>query len=349
MASTNFKIFAENAASEDVMTDSVYNADSQRKSGVAPGVALPSLHNKLYRQATIMPAALAQCIVQAGYDAKDSDYTGLVDGIKKTFAMKVNNVTPDATGNVDISSVIRTIRDEKSYVFSVNGNYPDNAGNVDISETVRDIRDEKDYVFSINNIKPDSKGNIDLSALIDEIKRAMYPRVGDIICTKDGQNPSARYPGTTWQLIPADTFLMSATASTVNKTGGSNTHTITAAEMPSHTHSVSCGDAGGHQHDRGDMDIWGEFTGVGESNGSESIRPKTNGAFYVAYKGTGIKVSNDGDVDDIYGFQASRHWTGHTSWCDNHSHSVSCGNAGGGSSYDSRPKYIGVYMWVRIS
>lgn len=346
MASTNFKIFAENAASEDVMTDAVYSADSQRKSGVAPGIALPSLHNKLYKQATIMPAAIAQCIVQAGYDAKDSDYTGLVSGIKKTFAMKVNNVKPDANGNVDITTVIENIRDKAKFVVSVNNVKPDANRNVDISSVIRNIRDEKDYVFSVNNIKPDSKGNIDLTSLINEIKKAMYPRVGDIICTKNTTNPSAQYPDTTWSLLAADTFLMSTTtAGNVDKTGGSNTHTITAAQMPSHTHSVSCGGAGGHNHDRGNMEITGTFSGVGETR--DWPKPKLSGAFYLASSGGGIDVSNDGSVDDLYGFAASRTWTGNTSWCNDHTHSISIGETGSGQSYDSRPKYICVYMWIR--
>ena len=341
MASTNFKIFAENAASDDVMADSVYTADSQRQNGVAPGVALPSLHNKLYKQATIMPAAIAQCIVQAGYDAKDNDYTGLVSGIKKTFAMSVNDVTPDANGNVNLTSVIEEIRDKANFVVSVNNVKPDADRNVDISDVVREIRDEKDYVFSVNNIKPDANGNIDLSSIIDAIKKAMYPAVGDIICTKNSQNPSKRFPGTTWELLDSEMFLMSMTQSQyIGKTGGSNTHTITTAQMPSHNHSVSCGGAGGHNHTRGSMNIWGQFDG----NTNDGAHYK-KGAFYQISSGT---APADGDKGGgIIGFDASRNWTGSTSWCNNHTHSISVGWNGSGQSYDSRPKYIGVYMWIR--
>lgn len=343
MASTNFKIFAENVATDDIMTDSVYNADSQRKSGVAPGIALPSLHNKLYKQATIMPAAIAQCIVQAGYDANDSDYTGLVAGIKKTFAQTVNNVKADASGNINLTSVIETIRDKANFVVSVNNVKPDASRNVDISDVIRDIRDEKDYVFSVNNIKPDSKGNIDLTSVINEIKKAMYPRVGDIICTKNTTNPSAQYPGTTWSLLGADTFLMATqTAGNVGATGGANTHTITTAQMPSHSHSVSCGGAGGHNHNRGDMDITGQFDG----NTNDGAGYK-KGAFYQISSGT---APADGDKGGgIIGFQASRNWTGNTSWCNDHTHSISIGSNGSGQAYDSRPKYISVYMWIRTA
>ncbi len=345
MASTNFKIFAENVATDDIMTDSVYSADSQRKSGVAPGIALPSLHNKLYKQATIMPAAIAQCIVQAGYDANDSDYTGLVSGIKRTFAQTVNNVKADANGNINLTSVIETIRDKANFVVSVNNVKPDASRNVDISDVIRDIRDEKDYVFSVNNIKPDSKGNIDLTSVINEIKKAMYPRVGDIICTKNTTNPSAQYPGTTWSLLGADTFLMATTtAGNVGKTGGANTHTITTAQMPSHSHSVSCGAAGGHNHDRGNMNI----TGTCNSVEARSYRHSLSGAFYDTGR-NGVGTA-DSDWDNmIVGFDASRSWSGNTSWCNDHTHSISIGNNGSGQAYDSRPKYISVYMWIRTA
>lgn len=341
MASTNFKIFAENAASDDVMADSVYTADSQRQNGVAPGVALPSLHNKLYKQATIMPAAIAQCIVQAGYDAKDNDYTGLVSGIKKTFAMSVNDVTPDANGNVNLTSVIEEIRDKANFVVSVNNVKPDADRNVDISDVVREIRDEKDYVFSVNNIKPDANGNIDLSSIIDAIKKAMYPRVGDIICTKNTANPSEQYPGTKWQVLSSDTFLMSTTTvGNVGKMGGSNTHTITAAQMPSHNHSVSLTAAGGHNHTRGSMNITGTFYAVYGGNA-------TTGAFSNT-KGGHTKAQTDSDGQKIT-LNAANAWTGSTSWCNDHTHSITVGSAGSGQWYDSRPQYISVYMWIRIA
>ena len=346
MASTNFKIFAENAASDALMDDASYTADSQRQTGVAPGVALPSLHNKLYKQATVMNAAIAQCIVQAGFDAKDSDYTGLVSGIRQTFAGSVLGVTPDTKGNIDIAAEVRKIRDEKAHTYSVNGVYPDSTGNVDITSVIEEIRDEKSYVFSVNDIKPDENGNVDLAAVIDAIKKAMYPAVGDIICTKNSQNPSNRFPGTTWELLEENRFLMSTkTASAIGTTGGANTHTITTAQMPSHNHSVWCGGAGGHNHTRGSMNITGTFSGVGEIRNWP--QPKVAGAFYVASSGGGIDVSNDGDCDDLYGFDASRNWTGETSWCNDHAHSISIGWNGSGQSYDCRPAYIAVYMWIR--
>lgn len=99
MANTNFKIFAESAS--DTMTDSEYSADPQRIGGVEPGLAKSNLHNKLYRQATIMAAAIAQVMAERGFDAMDDDYNGLVAGLKQAFVYSVNDKKPGADGNVD--------------------------------------------------------------------------------------------------------------------------------------------------------------------------------------------------------------------------------------------------------
>lgn len=66
MAESNFRVFAESVDTKDVETDNEYEVDSQRISGVTPGVAPPRLHNKIYKQATIMAAAIAQVIYRTG-------------------------------------------------------------------------------------------------------------------------------------------------------------------------------------------------------------------------------------------------------------------------------------------
>ena len=110
MAKSNFKVFAESVSDDNVMTDASYETDTQRVSGVVPGIADPLLHNKLYKQSTIMSAALAQVVAQAGYDAMDNDYTGLVANLRKTFAGSVNGVKPDDKGNIDLTGIINQLK-----------------------------------------------------------------------------------------------------------------------------------------------------------------------------------------------------------------------------------------------
>jgi hypothetical protein len=98
MATHNFQIFDESMT--DTMTDIDYQTDSQRTNGVIPGVANPLLHNKLYRQCSVMAYAIAQTIVARGYNADDSDPVALVNAIQRTFAFSVNGNVPNASGAV---------------------------------------------------------------------------------------------------------------------------------------------------------------------------------------------------------------------------------------------------------
>lgn len=285
MAKSNFKVFAEGVSPENIQSDNEYETDTQRVSGVVPGIAVPSLHNKIYKQATIMAAAIAQVIVQAGFDAMDDDYTGLVSNLRKTF------------------------------------------------------------VGSVNSIKPDEKGNIDLTSIIENIRRMTYPRIGDVIMTKNPENPSVKYTGTTWELLEEKTFIMAAgNTAKVGETGGSNTHSQSVEEMAPHAHGYSMGLAGGHDHGRGNMNITGAFWG-------HDVHPDYdgNGAFYVSKRGNyndygGTYHANYGYV---MSFDASRSWVGRTSYVSAHSHTLKIQPAGAGKAWDTRPKYKAFYIWIR--
>ena len=65
-----------------------------------------------------------------------------------------------------------------------------------------------------------------------------YYKIGDIFITTNDENPSDRFGGT-WEKLPNETFLMTASDSyAVKTTGGENEHTLTIEEIPSHTHTA---------------------------------------------------------------------------------------------------------------
>lgn len=65
-----------------------------------------------------------------------------------------------------------------------------------------------------------------------------YYKVGDIFITTNNENPADRFGGT-WEKLPEETFLMTASSKyAVKATGGENTHKLTMSEMPSHNHNV---------------------------------------------------------------------------------------------------------------
>lgn len=69
-----------------------------------------------------------------------------------------------------------------------------------------------------------------------------YYKVGDLFLTTRSENPNLRFGGT-WELYGKGKVLVcvdpdDSDFSTVKKTGGEKTHTLTINEMPSHNHSV---------------------------------------------------------------------------------------------------------------
>lgn len=147
MASSNFKVFAESVAALNIVSDAEYATDTQRINGVVPGLAPAALHNKLYKQATIMAAALAQVLVEQGQDALDNDYAALVASLKKSLVLSLNGEKPDRNGNI-----------QKNFVYSVEGKKPDSKGNVTLDI---DYLNAMSFVGSVvitkENINPGTK------------------------------------------------------------------------------------------------------------------------------------------------------------------------------------------------
>lgn len=66
--------------------------------------------------------------------------------------------------------------------------------------------------------------------------------VGDIFITTNSIKPEIRYPGTEWEELPEETYLMTASsAHPVKSTCGENEVTLTVEQIPAHSHSVTKG------------------------------------------------------------------------------------------------------------
>lgn len=88
MASTNIKIFDENKA--NMKSDGDYAIDPQRLMGVQSGVASSQLQNKTLYQTTLVANAIAQMMVNNGYNANDSDAVStFVNNLSSTVLQKV--------------------------------------------------------------------------------------------------------------------------------------------------------------------------------------------------------------------------------------------------------------------
>ena len=158
MANNNFKVF--NEAKNNIMSDSEYNLHSQRRSGVTSGIASSALHNKLYRQTSLVAKAVADFVASQGLDATDND-DRLFSANLDTALKKITKVpleehrTKEELDHPDGSVTTRKIRDEAV----TEAKLADNA------VTTRKIKDK-----SVTEAKLADK-SVTMAKVSDELKR----------------------------------------------------------------------------------------------------------------------------------------------------------------------------------
>ena len=97
-----------------------------------------------------------------------------------------------------------------------------------------------------------------------------YYKIGDIFITTNEENPANRFGGT-WEKLPDETFLMTASSKyAVKSTGGENEHTLTIDEMPKHRLQINGNGSG---------DSWA--TGNIMMNSAYSNTPATANTEYI--------------------------------------------------------------------
>jgi len=77
--STNFLVFNENL--QNIIDDATYAANTARTNGITTGPAQSNLHNKLFRQLSVMVAAVGQLISDQDNVASDIDLPSLVSAL----------------------------------------------------------------------------------------------------------------------------------------------------------------------------------------------------------------------------------------------------------------------------
>lgn len=168
-----------------------------------------------------------------------------------------------------------------------------------------------------------------LKDYIQQFSSAIYP-VGSIYMSVNATNPST-YFGGTWVAwgsgrVPVGINTSDTNFSTVEKTGGSATVTLTASQMPSHTHT---------------------FTGSSattSSNGAHTHTLKLNKTAWSGSGGSRVVV----DSTDYTALTNNK-----TSSNGAHTHTLTANgsnaNTGGGGSHTNLQPYIVCYMWKRTA
>lgn len=165
-----------------------------------------------------------------------------------------------------------------------------------------------------------------------DIFELIYP-VGIIIELATNANPKDLFGIGEWEQIKDRFILAAGDNTTAGNTGGSETTTLSTANMPAHTHT------------RGTMDITGQFKlGWSDSTGGGIIVAANtqSGAFSSLHSGTAFfyndPMTSDGTQHhNFIKFQASNAWTGATS------------SVGSGTAFSNMPPYYVAYLWRRVS
>ena len=194
-----------------------------------------------------------------------------------------------------------------------------------------------------------------LKALYDELKRKIDSldlcpyKIGDVYVTTKIDNPANIWRGTGWQKIEGRFLKATNSGETPKTMGGSNSKTLTVANIPSHNHSVSIAVNGYHSHSQ-DAHAHTQPTHthairVTESRSNEEnykIPKSEKTRLSYSYIGAGETIVPAGG-ENTGGAQPGIYGNG------NHSHNASIGNTGSGSAFDVTPAYYAVNIWLRIS
>lgn len=164
---------------------------------------------------------------------------------------------------------------------------------------------------------------------------------GWVLCDggSDGQS------GTVPNLI--GNFIKGSDVASAGQTGGSATQTLTADQLPAHTHSITINTAGSHAHTRGSMNITGSF----QIGSFPLFTTKQTGAFFGSDNGVADNHGQDSwsNVPTSTSFDASRSWSGATSYSGSHTHTATCTSTGNASaSVNTLPPFFQMAFFVKL-
>lgn len=273
----------------------------------------------------------AKCVVSSSISSVNSKNT-------KSFQIKYKKIS-DTEWNVfdldntnytiNTTQIIQNIDTESEYNFKTSATdffstaeYSHNLSTaytlVDYNQSGKGMAIGKVSTQNAFEINMDTKLTGNLTINDKTIFDLIYP-VGAIYMSVNSTNPGSLFGGTwvAWGQgrVPVGVNT-SGTFNSVEKTGGSETHTLTIAQMPSHTHTQNS-----HRHNYGRPALFG-----GENNDDGSIfTPRYTGRTSSQYKG-----NSNGWTEMSYTTATNQ-------------------NTGGGESHNNLQPYITCYMFKRTA
>lgn len=192
-----------------------------------------------------------------------------------------------------------------------------------------------DEAGRLSGKKVDLSNYYDKPEIEEKFKNFCPYEVGDIYITTLSNNPATRYLGTTWEKIEGRFLLATSGSNASGQTGGSNTKTISKANLPNVKLQVDPFSLG-----RGTQEITGRI------DYDRTPVKAASGAFVASYNGENV-VHSGTDPYKYYDrtvFTASRTWTGMSTSASPYTSSL-----GSGTPLDITPAYYTVHIWKRLS
>ncbi|WP_462424440.1 phage baseplate protein [Fusobacterium ulcerans] len=192
-----------------------------------------------------------------------------------------------------------------------------------------------DEAGRLSGKKVDLSNYYDKPEIEEKFKNFCPYNVGDIYITTFPTNPATKYLGTTWEKIEGKFLLATSGSNASGQTGGSNTKTITQANLPNVKLKVDSFNLG-----RGTQEITGQI------DYDRTPVKSASGAFAATYNGENVVHSGTDDYRyyDRTVFTASRTWTGMSTSASPYTSAL-----GSGTPLDITPSFYTVHIWKRLS
>ena len=264
----------------------------------------------------------------------------MVSGDKE---LSFNGKVPVGDSYVKIKSngdVAINITDGEFYAVK---DYDEIGASIGTSEDTALLREElAKKIAELEKIVSDNKSELEnkINSNFDKV----YP-VGSIYISTGSTNPSTIYGGT-WERYGQGKTLVGLNESetefsTINKTGGEKTHTLTIDEMPSHNHGIpsltgSTNTTGEHNHLS--YYVYGYTGWTGDI---------PSGNYGFIYNSDAIQNPSSAGIT---GLSSSRY----SGLGGSHNHTLTTdksttNSTGGSQPHNNLQPYITVYMWKRVS
>lgn len=255
---------------------------------------------------------------KGSYEGDADDLKREIDGKEPAFSKKSGfNLDKSDSVSSNSSNVLATsLAVKTSYDKASNAERIANTKEPAISKKTGFNLDKSDRIdLDDSNTLATAKGLNSLRKKVDSI--CPY-NVGDIYITTKSGNPSSTWLGTTWDRIEGRFLFATSGGEGAGTTGGSNSKTLSIANLPSHNHSAS---QSAHSHTQPAHTHKYNTFGIGSSRL----------AVIDSYNNGGTTSTTSAGGENTGAAQPP----------------ISVGHTGNGAAFDVRPAYYTVHVWKR--